>query len=73
VANSARSRHTSSAVVAIDYLSSLSLLFFILIDYPLLTEAGVRGQEAVFVTGIYTPLQKLFALKGEVLDKGCSD
>jgi hypothetical protein len=27
-----------------------------------------RGQEAVFVTGIYAPLQKLFALKGEVLD-----
>ncbi len=30
--------------------------------------AGGRGQEAVFVTGIYAPLQKLFALKGEVLD-----
>jgi len=29
---------------------------------------GGRGQEAVFVTGIYAPLQKLFALKGEVLD-----
>jgi hypothetical protein len=23
-----------------------------------------RGQEAVFVTGIYAPLQKLFALMG---------
>jgi hypothetical protein len=33
-----------------------------------LTEAGGRGQEAVFVTGIYGPLQKLFALKVEVLD-----
>jgi type I restriction enzyme M protein len=29
---------------------------------------GGRGQEAVFVTGIYAPLQKLFTLKGEVLD-----
>jgi hypothetical protein len=29
---------------------------------------GGRGQEAVFVTGIYAPLPKLFALKGEVLD-----
>jgi hypothetical protein len=27
-----------------------------------------RRQEAVFVTGIYTPLKKFFALKGEVLD-----
>jgi hypothetical protein len=26
-------------------------------------EAGGRGQEAVFVTGIYAPLQKLFALR----------
>jgi hypothetical protein len=33
-----------------------------------LTKAEGRRQEAVFVTGIYTPLQKLFALKGEVLD-----
>ncbi len=31
-------------------------------------EAGGRRQEAVFVTGIYAPLQKLFTLKGEVLD-----
>jgi hypothetical protein len=31
-------------------------------------KAEGRRQEAVFVTGIYTPLQKLFALKGEVLD-----
>ncbi|BAZ32278.1 hypothetical protein NIES4074_47800 [Cylindrospermum sp. NIES-4074] len=31
-----------------------------------LTKAALL--EAVFVTGIYTPLQKLFALKGEVLD-----
>jgi hypothetical protein len=30
--------------------------------------AGGRRQEGVFVTGIYAPLQKLFALKGEVLD-----
>ncbi|BAG03174.1 unknown protein [Microcystis aeruginosa NIES-843] len=28
-----------------------------------LTEAGGRGQQAVFVTGIYAPLQKLFALR----------
>jgi hypothetical protein len=27
-----------------------------------------RRQEGVFVTGIYAPLQKFFALKGEVLD-----
>ncbi|MBD2570145.1 hypothetical protein [Anabaena lutea] len=33
-----------------------------------LTKAGGRRQKAVFVTGIYAPLQKLFALKGEVLD-----
>jgi hypothetical protein len=36
-----------------------------------LTKAGGRRQEAggtLFVTGIYAPLQKLFALKGEVLD-----
>jgi len=26
-------------------------------------EAGGRGQEAVFVTGIYAPLPKLFALR----------
>jgi hypothetical protein len=35
-----------------------------------------RRQEAegtLFVTGIYAPLQKLFALKGEVLGKGCFD
>jgi hypothetical protein len=34
-------------------------------------EAGGGRQKAVgtqFVTGIYTPLQKFFALKGEVLD-----
>jgi hypothetical protein len=34
-------------------------------------KAGGRRQKAggtQFVTGIYAPLQKLFALKGEVLD-----
>jgi hypothetical protein len=34
-------------------------------------KAEGRRQEAdgtLFVTGIYTPLQRLFALKGEVLD-----
>jgi hypothetical protein len=36
------------------------------LTFPALTKAG--GSEAVFVTGIYAPLQKLFALKGEVLD-----
>jgi hypothetical protein len=33
----------------------------------LITKAEGRRQEAVFVTGIYAPLQKLFTLKGEVL------
>jgi hypothetical protein len=34
----------------------------------MLTKAGGRRQEAVFVTRIYTSLQKHFALKGKVLD-----
>jgi hypothetical protein len=39
------------------------------IAFPnLITKAGGRRQEAVFVTGIYAPLPKLFALKGEVFD-----
>jgi hypothetical protein len=33
-----------------------------------LTKAVGGRQEGVFVRGIYAPLQKLFALKGEVLD-----
>ncbi len=35
-----------------------------------LTKSEVRSQksEVVFVTGIYAPLQKHFALKGGVLD-----
>jgi tRNA(fMet)-specific endonuclease VapC len=37
-------------------------------EKALLTKAGGRRQKAEFVTGIYTPLQGLFALKGEVLD-----
>jgi hypothetical protein len=65
-------QHSAFSYQQIFALSPLVVLGDILtLKHSAITKAEGRRQEAVgtqFVTGIYTPLQKLFAFKSEVLD-----